>query len=311
MEMRKPSARDFPGLCARYNVKLSPYTTWNVGGVSKILFTPFKRADLIAVMKWIGDNGMNFYLLGGGSNVLITDDVLETPVVLTTGMTGISARLESGVVFLDCLAGTSLKEVLSLSVKNGWSGLEFAAGIPGTVGGATAGNAGAVRGSIGSVVESVTAVERDGSVVKWNASEITWDYRSCSLFEKTDRVAHSVTFRLHRSELGKVAYSVKAAMEDRKTQPSVSRTAGCVFRNPSGDSAGRLLDAAGCKGMRVGGARVSASHANFIENIGECTARDILSLALACKKMVQDAFGTLLRFEIKTIGIEDVWNAPI
>jgi UDP-N-acetylmuramate dehydrogenase len=262
-------------------------------------------------MKWIGDNGMTFHVLGGGSNVLITDGVIEAPVVLTAGMTGISATREAGAVFLDCLAGTALKEVLSLSIKNGWSGLEFAAGIPGTVGGAIAGNAGAARGSIGSVVESVTAVERDGSVVKWNASEIKWDYRSCSLFEKADRIAYSVAFRLRQSDRGRVAYSVKEAMEDRKTQPAASRTAGCVFRNPRGDSAGRLLDAAGCKGMRVGGAMVSKAHANFIENTGECTAHDILSLALTCRKMVQDAFGTSLCFEIKTIGINGVWNASI
>jgi UDP-N-acetylmuramate dehydrogenase len=100
-------------------------------------------------------------------------------------------------------------------------------------------------------------------------------------------------------------------MEGRKTQPALSRTAGCVFRNPPDDSAGRLLDAAGCKGMKIGGARVSETHANFIENIGECTAHDILSLALVCKKMVQDAFGASLSFEIKTIGIEEAQNAPV
>jgi UDP-N-acetylmuramate dehydrogenase len=278
--------------------------------VSEVLFAPLDRADLIAVMKWIGNNGMDFYVLGGGSNVLVTDGVLETPVVLTAEMTGISARREAGYVFLDCLAGTPLRKVLSLSVKNGWSGREFAAGIPGTVGGATAGNAGTARGSVGFAVESITTVERGGEVVKWSADEISWDYRSCSLFENHGRVAQSVTFRLHQSDRGKVARSVKAAMDDRKTQPAASRTAGCVFKNPPLDSAGRLLDAAGCRGMRMGGAKVSETHANFIENMGESTARDILSLALACKKRVQDAFGTSLCFEIKTIGIEDAWNAP-
>jgi UDP-N-acetylmuramate dehydrogenase len=269
------------------------------------LFAPFTKADLTAVMKWIGDCGMDFYVLGGGSNVLITDEVLETPVVLTTGMTGISVRRENGVVFLDCAAGTPLKEVLSLCVKNGWSGLEFAAGIPGTVGGAIAGNAGAANWFIGSAVESVTSVERGGAVVKWSAGEITWGYRKCSLFGDGGRVAQSVSFMLRESERGKVARSVKEAMESRKTQPAASRTAGCVFRNPPLDSAGRLLDAAGCKGMKMGGAKVSEAHANFIENVGECTAHDILSLALTCKKMVRDAFGTSLCFEIKTIGIGD------
>jgi UDP-N-acetylmuramate dehydrogenase len=260
-------------------------------------------------MKWIGDNGMDFYALGGGSNILIADGILKTPVVLTTGMAGISVRHKMGMVLLDCLAGTPMQEVLSLSVKNGWGGLEFAAGIPGTVGGAVAGNAGAVYGSVGSAVESVTAVEIGGSVVKWDAREMGWAYRSCPLFENAARIVQSVTFKLHQSNYGEVAHSIKMAMEGRKTQPAAFRTAGFVFKNPSGGSAGRLLDAAGCKGMRVGGARVSETHANFIENMGECTADDILSLALACKKMVLEAFETPLCFEIKTIGFEDVRNA--
>jgi UDP-N-acetylmuramate dehydrogenase len=94
-------------------------------------------------------------------------------------------------------------------------------------------------------------------------------------------------------------------MEGRKSQPITSKTAGCVFKNPEGDSAGRLLDASGCKGMSVGGARVSDSHANFIENSGGCSAHDIVTLAVACKNRVQEVFGMSLRFEIKTFGLED------
>jgi UDP-N-acetylmuramate dehydrogenase len=309
--MRKLLARDLPDVPVRYFVRLAPYTTWNVGGVSQILFTPRSSADLVAVIKYAGGNGFDFHVLGGGSNVLITDEILETPVVLTTEMTGISVKDETDMILLDCLAGTRLKEILSLSVKCGWSGLEFAAGIPGTVGGAVAGNAGTARGSVGSVVESVTTVENDGSVVRWKSHEIEWGYRSCSLFGGADRVAQSVTFGLRRSRRADVAYSVQMAMNDRKNQPAASHTAGCVFKNPSGDSAGRLLDAAGCKGMRMGGAKISETHANFIENTGECTACDIWSLALACKKKVREMFGTSLCLEIKTFGFEEAVNAQV
>jgi UDP-N-acetylmuramate dehydrogenase len=275
--------------------------------VAGTLFTPRNLGELVTAVRWARDNAADFYVLGGGSNVLISDGVIETPVILTTGMADVAVRVSGEFVYLDCMSGAQLKNVLSLSVRNGWSGLECAAGIPGTVGGAVAGNAGTSQGFVGAAVERITTVEEDGSVAEWHGREIDWAYRYCSLFTDAKRAAHEVTFRLRvTDDKSEVAKAMKSAMSGRKSQPVMSRTAGCVFRNPDGDSAGRLLDASGCKGMSVGGAKVSEAHANFIENDGSCTARDILILAEMCKKRVWEAFGTTLGFEVKFFGISEV-----
>jgi UDP-N-acetylmuramate dehydrogenase len=265
------------------------------------MFTPRTEEDLSRAVSWIYSNGADFFVLGRGSNVLISDAVFEIPVINTVLMSAITVRESGDTVYIDCLAGTHIKEVLALSVKNGWSGLECVSGIPGTVGGAVAGNAGSKTGSIGSSVESIVTLECDGSRAEWSGKEIEWGYRSCPLFGGEKRIAESVTFRTRQSSRDEVARLVAETMRGRKFQPVSARTAGCVFKNPPGNSAGKLLDEAGCKGISVGGARVSESHANFIENYSG-SARDILSLALLCRKRVLEKFGTYLDFEVKMAG---------
>lgn len=303
--MRKQSAPDVPGSFVRYNVPLAGYTTWGVGGAAETFFAPRDHDELSAAVRQARNDAGDFFVLGGGSNVLISDGVIKTPVILTTNMSGVSAHISGNDVFLDCMAGTGLKNVLSMSVRNGWSGLECAAGIPGTVGGAVAGNAGTLAGYVGQAVLRIVTVEADGSVIEWNGSEIGWEYKRCPLLEKKGRIIYKVTFALRVSDKNDVARAVKSVIEKRKSQPVSSRTAGCVFKNPLGDSAGRLLDASGCKGMTVGGARVSGEHANFIENYGNCTALDILSLAASCRRRVQERFGATLDFEIRTLGMPE------
>ncbi|MDR3165512.1 MAG: UDP-N-acetylmuramate dehydrogenase [Synergistaceae bacterium] len=297
---------DFSGSYVRYNTPLAPLVTWGVGGAARMMFVPRTEDELAGAVSWIHSNGEDFFVLGGGSNVLISDAAFEIPVINTVKMSAITVRRSGDTAYMDCLAGTPMKEVLALSLKNGWSGLECAAGIPGTVGGAIAGNAGSKAGSVGASVESVVTLEPDGSRTVWSGSEINWGYRSCSLFEGEKRIAQSVTFRTTSSSKDEAARLAAETMRGRKFQPVSSRTAGCVFKNPPGNSAGKLLDMSGCKGISVGGARVSESHANFIEN--HCgSARDILSLALLCRKKVLMKFGTHLDFEVKIAGIWEAW----
>ena len=303
--MPKLSALDSQGSFAQNNIPLARYTTWGVGGIAETFFIPNNKNELSAAVMWARENAQDFFTLGGGSNILISDGMIKTPVILTKAISGISARISGDDVFLDCMAGTQLKSVLSLSARNGWSGLEFAAGIPGTVGGAIAGNAGALSGYVGQAVLRIVTIEADGSTVEWNGREIDWEYRRCPLFDDDRRIACKVTFALRVSGKNDVAGAIKSAMNGRKSQPVSSRTAGCVFKNPPRDSAGRLLDASGCKGMTLGGARVSEVHANFIENFGNCTALDILSLAASCRKRVKERFDTTLDFEIKMLGIPE------
>jgi UDP-N-acetylmuramate dehydrogenase len=269
------------------------------------MFVPRTEEELSKAVSWARSNGTDFFVLGGGSNVLISDAVFEIPVINTVRMSEVTVRRSGDTVYIDCLAGTPMKEVLALSLKNGWSGLECATGIPGTVGGAVAGNAGSKTGSVGSSVERVVTLEPDGSRAEWSGKSIEWGYRSCPLFEGEKRIAQSVTFRFRQSSIGEVERLAAEAMRERKFQPVSAKTAGCVFKNPQGNSAGKLLDESGCKGISVGGAIVSESHANFIENHSG-SASDILSLALLCRKKVLDKFGTFLDFEVKMAGVWEV-----
>ncbi|MCL2684468.1 MAG: FAD-binding protein, partial [Synergistaceae bacterium] len=187
--MSKLQAPDLKGSIAQSYVPLAHYTTWGVGGMAETFFTPRDQDELSAVVRWTGENAEAFFVLGGGSNVLISDGVIKTPVILTKGMSEISVSVSGDEIFLDCLAGTQLKNVLSLSARNGWSGLECAAGIPGTVGGAIVGNVGTLSGYVGQAVFRIVTVEADGSVMEWNGCEIDWEYRKCPLFEDGGRIA--------------------------------------------------------------------------------------------------------------------------
>jgi UDP-N-acetylmuramate dehydrogenase len=267
--------------------------------------TPRSRDELIEAIGWLKTCCSSFFTLGGGSNVLIGDGVIDIPVLRTTETRDLRVSVDGENVFIDCAAGTKLSEVLALTIKEGWSGLEFAAGIPGTVGGALSGNAGTLRGAMDKSVVMVQTVEEDGSKHEWKADDMKWGYRRCGLLENTSRVVIGAKLKLSLSDRGLVLAAVKEALESRGLQPCGHRTAGCVFKNPQGHSAGMLLDRAECKGLVVGGARVSAAHANFIENMGACSARNIMQLALICKKRVFEMFGVTLSFEIKTLGIQE------
>jgi UDP-N-acetylmuramate dehydrogenase len=194
-----------------------------------------------------------------------------------------------------------LKRLFALALDEGWSGIEFLAGIPGTVGGALTGNAGTKRGAVGWSVARVRTIEPGGATVDWGKDEIEWGYRASSLSHGAGVIAGAV-FSLKQSRREFVLELAKIAVAERKSQPCGVKTAGCVFKNPEGDNAGRLLDRAGCKGLSVGGATVSRKHANFFENAAGAAARDMIDLARLCAKMVRDAFGVELEFEIKTMG---------
>ncbi|MDR1470929.1 MAG: UDP-N-acetylmuramate dehydrogenase [Synergistaceae bacterium] len=284
---------------------LAPLTTWGVGGVAETLLAPRSRDELIDAVRWAQSEGEGFFTLGGGSNVLIGDGPINVPVLLTAGVSDIELRVEGASAFIDCSAGAKLSNVLGIAIKEGWSGLEFAAGIPGTVGGAITGNAGALTGSAASSVVKVRTLEEDGETVERDSADMGWSYRRCGLIEGSGRVVTGASFKLSVSTGERVRAGVKEAIEARRLQPVGCRTAGCVFKNPQGQSAGMLLDKAGCKGLVQGDARVSSVHANFIENAGGCSARDIVRLAAMCRKMVFDMFGVTLDFEIKTLGVEE------
>ena len=188
--------------------------------------------------------------------------------------------------------------IVSEAAKRCLAGAEFAYGIPGSLGGAVAGNAGALGRGVVDILEEVTTVERDGSVKKWRKGEFSGSYRSCSLFSP-DRFIARCKIKFKGASAEDIKRETEIFKKARQSQPKTGRSAGCTFRNPAGDSAGRLLDVSGCKGLRVGGAVVSDVHANFIINSGGASGEYIAGLIGLCRDMVFKKTGVCLENEIR------------
>jgi UDP-N-acetylmuramate dehydrogenase len=278
-------------------------TTLGIGGKFLDLLVPEDGNELSLMMRRIHSEGRSFSVLGGGSNVLVTDEDMETPVILTTSMKSVRINREGERLLVTCGAGVALRDLMAMTLREGWSGLEFAPGIPGTVGGAVVGNAGSRYGTIGQSVHSVRLMRPGGASTEIGGEDIEWGYRMSGLQREELSIVWEVAFSFRESDRNAVLAEAKRSAAIRGMQPVGRRTAGCVFMNPPEDSAGRLLDLAGCKGLSVGGAVVSDIHANFIENAEGASAADVAKLADVCRERVSDIFGVRLRFELKSIGM--------
>ncbi|MCX7828267.1 MAG: UDP-N-acetylmuramate dehydrogenase [Thermanaerothrix sp.] len=295
---------DRKGLCAvRPKEPLRFWNTWGVGGCAEAVVSPRSESALGCLRKVAYDEGVRTFVLGEGSNVLIPDEGLVGWVVLLRDDTSPPLVLSSSdsEVEVQVSAALPLRRLLNWAVRRGLSGLEFSVGIPGTVGGAVAGNAGAKGRSIGDLVTFVRTVEEDGSVRVWGGDELSFSYRKCGLSSGRSWIT-SVGLKLHPSSDGDIRQRLRHFASFRKGQPKNARTAGCVFKNPPGGSAGMMLDAAGCKGLRVGGAMVSMQHANFIENLGDATAGHIMRLVDICRGKVMEKFEVSLELEVRFLG---------
>ena len=254
---------------------LKKLNTWKIGGQAEMVFWPENTDEMLCMTNWCKNNYISMFLLGRGSNVLLPDQGLKGMVIVTTELNSI--HWEEDIVKVE--AGYPLTRLAREAALKGLTGLEFACGIPGTVGAAIAINAGAHGGEIGKIVEKVKVLTPEGEVLVVDGEEIEFSYRNSSLVEDGYWVLES-TIRLRA---GGNCGDIKKVMEKlkdirRQTQPLEYPNAGSVFRNPPGNSAGRLLEQAGWKGYRVGDAQVSEKHANFIINKGNAKADDVLGL---------------------------------
>lgn len=287
----------------RFQEPMRFWNTWGVGGIAKAVMPITSESALAEVRRASSDAGDRLFILGEGSNVLVLDGGIDGWVILLRDDPSPPEIVRSwgNSVEIRVSAGYPLRRLVNWSVRRRLSGLEFAVGIPGTVGGAVAGNAGAQGRSIGDLVSFVRTLEVDGTFSDWGKGDLTFAYRSSPFAGGTFWVT-SVGLVLSLSSDGLVRQRLRHFASLRKGQPKNSRTAGCVFKNPPGGSAGLMLDSAGCKGLSVGGAMVSREHANFIENLGDATSDDILKLIDICRSRVRDQFGVNLELEIKVIG---------
>ncbi|HEX9113915.1 MAG TPA: UDP-N-acetylmuramate dehydrogenase [Nitrospirota bacterium] len=299
--------QDFKGEIVQ-NEPLSRHTSFGIGGPADFLAYPADRDDLVVLFREIRKRGLAYAVIGSGTNLLVRDKGFRGIVVCLKHMTATRVVREyrsigGAFAVVSVEAGALLAKLLSFSVDEGLTGLEFAAGIPGTVGGAVCMNAGTAAGEMGDVVESVTLLNPDGLLVARGRDEMGFGYRTSSVPE--GHLVLEATVVLRRGEKDRVAARVKDLLEGRKErQPAGFPNAGSVFKNPQEESAGRLIEQAGLKGKAVGGAQVSEIHANFIVNRGGATAADVLALMEIVRQTVLDVHGVRLEPEIKIIGEE-------
>lgn len=258
---------------------------------------PKNTAEIETLWRWAQENQIPIRMIGRGSNLLFPDEGLKGITVVSTAIN--KEIWEESSLKAD--AGCSLARLAQEAGERGLSGLEFARGIPGTLGGAIVMNAGAHGGEIRNVLRSVKVLTEDGGVRTFGKKEIAFGYRECSLQGKAWILEAELQFKLGNKE--EIKRQMTENLEKRKAaQPLELPNAGSVFRNPPGDSAGRLVEQAGWKGKGIGGAQVSPKHANFIVNLGNATAQDVLSLIEAIQNDVLAKFGVRLQTEVHYIS---------
>ena len=277
----------------RENEPLSSHSTMRVGGPAALAAFPTCSDELAALIARAKDANVRHIIVGNASNILFSDGGFDGLVLFTTAMRRVVWNGSS--VTAEC--GASLTGLAAAATKKGLSGLEFAFGIPGTVGGAVYMNAGAYGSQISAVLTASEYLQGD-TVYRREAAEHAFGYRT-SIYRSTDDVILSAEFSLTPGDPEAIASKAKQNMESRRSkQPLEYPNAGSVFKRPEGAFPGALIEQAGLKGLRIGGAEISEKHANFIINRGNATADDILRLTETAQKKVYSQFGILLETEI-------------
>ena len=302
---------------------LKEYTSFLVGGKAKDLYIPRSFADVERLIKELYTERKDFYVLGKGSNVLISDEGLDAPVILLReNLSGIqfcsykeylgekrkeenqkAARIKDieELAIFTALAGTGLSELAKFAEEKGYTGMEALSGIPGTVGGAVKMNAGAYNSEIKDVFHHGVFCKRSGELLELPLSKMDFSYRHSAV--EDGMLCLSASFLLKKGE----ASSIREKMEDFRVrraekQPLELPSAGSTFKRPEGDYASRLIEAAGLRGFRMENAAVSEKHCGFVVNLGEATARNIYELIEEVKRVVKEKEGVQLETEIKLWG---------
>ncbi len=281
------------------NQPMAPLTWFRVGGLAQLLFTPADEEDLAYFLSKLPED-IAVTTVGVGSNLIVRDGGLDG-VVIRLSPKGFGqadyvgkSRINVGTAVLD-------KKLAEAALQHKVGGLEFFYGIPGSVGGALRMNAGANGGETKDVLVYATGVNRDGDFVTFPNEEMQFAYRTCGV--PADVIFTSALFAGTREEEAVIRERMDIVQQHRETaQPIREKTGGSTFKNPPGHSAWKLVDEAGCRGLRVGGAQVSDMHCNFLINTGNATAADIEGLGEEVRRRVKDASGVELQWEIKRVG---------
>ncbi len=274
---------------------LAPYTTYKIGGPVDLFYEAETTAALVRAVKLARQLGIPLFLLGGGSNVLISDEGFRGLVIKTQNrdfqVAGTKITADSGALF---------SQLVEAAAENGLQGLEFAIGIPGTIGGAVRGNAGAWLQGVGEKVLRVQVLTGENEIRWLSQAECQFAYRQSGL-KKSGMVILRVELGLEKSDQIEIRKKMEENQEKREGHPK-EPSAGCVFVNPKPDSAGRMIEACGLKGKRIGDAQISPQHANFFVNLDKARAKDMMALIKLAKEKVKEKFKINLEEEINLIG---------
>lgn len=300
----------------KHNVKfgepMSRHTSLRVGGPAEAFATPENVEDLEALVKWSWDRGLSYLIIGKGTNLLVKDNGIHGIAIALTKCLKKIDRTDTNTdgVIVTAMAGANLKTLCSYALKQGLEGMNFALGIPGTVGGGIMMNAGTSHGSMENVLKSINVLLPTGDTRRIKKEALDFDYRKLSWSpELTDghrdqTVILDGRFCLCPSDPEALKKTAREIIRTRKKrQPIGLPSAGCFFKNPaSGETAGKLIEMAGLKGKSVGGAKISSKHANFFINRHKASAADFLALINLAEKVVLEKFNVHLEREVKVVG---------
>ncbi|RJP84531.1 MAG: UDP-N-acetylmuramate dehydrogenase [Desulfobacteraceae bacterium] len=292
----------------RFDEPMSGHTSFRVGGPSDAWVAVTDESELMSLMPLLRDNGVPFLVLGGGSNLLVKDGGFRGVVISMAGrLTEIS---QIGIEKISAMAGAKLNSLCRYAIDKGLAGMNFAIGIPGTVGGGIRMNAGTALGAMGSVLEIIRVILPDGKNLQLKGSALLFDYRRLSFPDAVpasinDCVIIEGQFSLFPGCRESLTAEADTLLKNRRAaQPTHLPSAGCFFKNPeNGEPAGKLIDLAGLKGLRVGDAEISPMHGNYIVNRGIASAADILSLMEIVRETVFKKFNVILEPEVQIVGI--------
>ena len=283
------------------NVSLAKYTTFKIGGPARYFYVAKTEKDLIKAIEAAKKCKLPFFILGGGSNLLVADK----------GYRGLIINFQFSIFNFQknkviAGAGTKLADLVKDSAEKSLTGLEWAAGIPGTVGGAIYGNAGAFGGSMDKIIKTVRVLNAASSkyqVTSIRNKDCKFGYRNSIFRRNKNLLILSCEIKLKRGDKKIILEKIKKNLKERKeVQPLDFPSAGSIFKNPKGCPAGKLIEKCGLKGKKIGGAKISEKHANFIVNLGGARAKDVKKLIDLIKKKVENKFGITLKEEIEFLG---------
>jgi UDP-N-acetylmuramate dehydrogenase len=294
---------DNPPTDLQQAVDLSDFTTWRVGGPAQWFAEPSDQASLVALVGWAQQRGLPLRCIGAGSNLLIADGGLSGLTLCNRRLQG--SQLDPQEGWVEAQAGEPIPTLARKAARHGLHGLEWAVGIPGTVGGAVVMNAGAQGGCTADWLHSIQVIDpkRPDQVFVLEAQDLAFAYRH-SLLQEEGLLVLSARFRLSPGhDPATLTATTSSNLHSRtKSQPYQQPSCGSVFRNPEPRKAGQLIEELGLKGLSVGGAQVSPLHANFIVNTGAATAADIDTLVRQVQDKVLEKYGILLHPEVKRLG---------